>query len=170
MPHTFTAELLKYGQNGEKTAWTFIEMPPELTDVLKPGQRTSFRVKGLIDRHSIRQVALIPVGAGTFILVVNAAMRRAIGKEEGATVQVTLTVDDEPLAESADLMLCLADDPAAAAFFDSLAPGHQRYYAKWIDGAKTPGTKAKRIAQAIQGFSMGLGYSEMIRYYKNRSE
>ena len=168
MPVTFTTSLLKYGPNGEKTGWTYIEIPTTLTDALKPGQRTSFRVKGLLDTYPLRQVALIPIGDGTFIIPINATMRRAIRKEEGATVVVELDVDDEPFAQSADLLTCLADDPIAQSFFDSLAAGHQRYYTNWIESAKTAETKAKRIAQAVTGFSMGMGYGEMIRYYKNR--
>ncbi|MEZ0540699.1 YdeI/OmpD-associated family protein [Fibrella arboris] len=170
MSVSFKTTLLKFGQNGEKTGWTYIEVPPSLTETLKPGQRTSFRVKGLLDAHPIRQIALLPMGDGLFILVVNATMRRAIRKEEGASVQVTIEADDEPFTQSADLLECLADDPAAQDFFDSLAPGHQRYYTNWIESAKTPQTKAKRIAQAITGFSMGMGYGEMIRYGKKRSQ
>lgn len=168
MPITFKAVLLKYGQNGEKTGWTFIEIPVAIADTLKPGQRTSYRVKGWLDTYPIRQVALIPIGDGTFVIPINATMRRALRKEEGATVQVELAADDDPFTQSADLLACLADDPTAQAFFDSLAPGHQRYYTKWIESAKTAETKAKRIAQAITGFSMGMGYGEMMRYYKNR--
>ncbi|RYF59698.1 MAG: DUF1905 domain-containing protein, partial [Cytophagaceae bacterium] len=96
MPISFKSLLLKFGQNGEKTGWTYIEIPLDLTETLKPGQRTSFRVKGTLDAHPIRQIALLPMGDGTFILVVNATMRRAIRKEEGASVQVMLEVDDEP--------------------------------------------------------------------------
>jgi hypothetical protein len=168
MAITFDTVLLKYGQNGEKTGWTFIEIPPEVAETLKPGQRSSFRVKGSLDAYPIRQVALIPIGDGTFVIPINVTMRRAIRKEEGARVRVVLEVDDEPFTHSADLLACLADDPPAQAFYDSLAAGHQRYYTKWIESAKTAETKAKRIAQAISGFSMGLGYSKMIRYYKNR--
>ncbi|NID11392.1 YdeI/OmpD-associated family protein [Fibrivirga algicola] len=168
MPTSFTATLLKYGPNGEKTGWTYIAILSELAESLKPGQRTSFRIKGWLDTYPLRQVALIPIGDGTFVLPVNATMRRAIRKEEGATVHLSIEVDDEPFTQSADLLACLADDPDAQAYYDSLPPGHQRYYTNWIESAKTANTKAKRITQAITGFLMGMGYSEMIRYYKNR--
>lgn len=170
---TFTAPLLRFDEKGEKTGWTYLVVPQSVTDALKPGQKTSFRVKGLLDTHSISQAALIPMGQtddweGAFILAVNADMRKALRKEAGATVTVTLEADDSPLVNSDDLMACLADDPAGLAFFQSLTPGHQRYYSRWIDEAKTVGTKTKRIAQAMQGFSMGMGYPDMIRYFKNR--
>lgn len=166
----FKTTLLKYGPNGEKTGWTYVEITAELAETLKPGQRTSFRVKGLLDTYPLRQVALIPIGDGTFVLPVNATMRRAIRKEEGSSVQVTLAVDDEPFVQSADLLACLADEPEAQAYFDTLPPRHQRYYTNWIESAKTAATKTKRIAQAITGFSMGMGYGEMIRYFKKQEE
>ena len=170
MPITLKTTLLKYGSNGEKTGWTYIDIPVELAERLKPGQRNSFRVKGWLDTYPLRQVALIPVGEGAFVLPVNAEIRRTIRKEEGAMVQVSLEVDGEPLAQSADLLTCLADDPDAHAYFDSLPPGHQRYYIKWIESAKMPQTKAKRIAQAITGFSLKMDYGDMIRYHKNREK
>ncbi|CCG98727.1 protein of unknown function DUF1905 [Fibrella aestuarina BUZ 2] len=175
--YTFTAPLLRFAEKGEKTGWTYIVLPLAVTEALKPGRKTSFRVKGLLDAHPISQVALIPMGQqddpdenwnGAFIMAINAGMRKAIGKEAGATLTVSLAVDDSPLVNSGDLMTCLADDPTALAFFESLTPGHQRYYSRWIDDAKTIETKTKRIAQAVQGFTMGLGYPEMIRYFKSR--
>ena len=170
MPVTLKTTLLKYGQNGEKTGWTYVDIPAELAEILKSGQRSSFRVKGLLDTYPLRQVALIPVGEGAFVLPVNANMRRIIRKEAGAMVQLSLEADDEPLAQSADLLTCLADAPDAHAHFDSLPPGHQRYYTKWIESAKTPQTKAKRIAQAITGFSLKMDYGDMIRYHKNQEK
>lgn len=172
-PVTFTAPLLRFEEKGEKTGWTYLVVPLAITDALKPGQKTSFRVKGLLDTYPINQVALIPMGQdedwdGAFIMAVNASMRKGIRKEVGATVSVLLEADDSPLVNSQDLMVCLADDPEALAFFESLTAGHQRYYSRWIDEAKTAETKTKRIAQAIQGFSMGMGYPEMIRYFKSR--
>ena len=86
--------------------------------MLKPGQKTSFRVKGTLDAYAIKLVALIPMGQsgetdGAFIMPVNAIMRRGIRKEAGATVRVELAADNDPMLISADLMTCLADDPAA---------------------------------------------------------
>ena len=166
MALAFTAILLKYGPNGEKTGWTYLELTAEQVRLLKPDQRTSFRVQGTLDTYPIRQVALMPIGDGTFILPINAAMRRGIRKEAGTSVQVWLTVDESTFTPSADLLLCLADDPVAEAFFNALAAGHQRYFSNWIDSAKTADTRARRIAQAVTGCSLGLSYSEMIRHFK----
>ena len=173
---TFTALLQRFDQKGEKTGratlgWTYIEIPIDVSEALKPGQRTSFRVKGTLDAFAINLIALIPMGqsGGTdsaFIMPVNAEMRRGIQKETGTTVRVELEVDDSPMPVSADLMVCLADDPAALDFFNSLPKGHRNYFSNWIEDAKTVETKTKRIAQAVTGLSMGMGYGEMVRYFK----
>ena len=102
----------------------------------------------------------------TFIMGINAVMRRGLCKEKGATVRVCFKLDDAPLPLSADLMACLDDDPVALEFFQTLPKGHQNYFSKWIEEAKTSETKTKRITQAVRGLSMGMGYSEMIRYFK----
>lgn len=171
---TFSSLLRRFDEKGEKTGWTFIAIPFAISNTLKPGQRTSFRVKGTLDTYPIAQVALLPMGPsdqdvdGAFIVPINASMRKALRKEAGATITVTLEADDSPLMNSDDLMACLTDHPDALAFFETLTPGHQRYYSRWIDDAKTVDTKTKRITQAIQGFVMGMGYPEMIRYFKSR--
>jgi hypothetical protein len=163
---TFTALLQRFAQKGEKTGWTYIDIPIEVSEALKPGQKTSYRVKGKLDAFAIRQVALVPMGDGTFIMAVNADMRRGIRKEEGATVRVELAVDNDPMPLSSDLMTCLADDTTALSFFNTLSKGHQTYFSNWIEEAKTVETKTRRITQAVMGLSMGLGYGEMIRYFK----
>ena len=168
---TFTALLQRFDQKGEKTGWTYIEIPIDVSESLKPGQKTSFRVKGTLDAFPIKLVALIPMGTsngstGAFIMPVNATMRRGIRKEAGATVRVELDADNDPMPLSADLLECLADDPTALDFFNTLAKGHQVYFSNWIEEAKTVETKTKRLTQAVTGLSMGFGYGEMVRYFK----
>jgi len=164
----FKAVLQKFEEKGEKSGWTYIEIPLEVTHELNPGIRTSFRVKGKIDSHPLNQTALIPMGEGTFILPTNADIRRAIRKQEGATATLELALDESPLALSEDLINCLADDSEALAFFENLPKSHQNYYSKWVESAKTTETKVKRITQAVWGLAHGLGYGEMIRYFKKK--
>jgi hypothetical protein len=167
---TFTAILQKFDKKGEKTGWTYLEIPAHLAQELNPDTKTSYRVKGHLDEFPIKLVALLPMGDGGFIMPVNADMRKGIYKKEGASVKVAIEVDTDPLPLSADLLDCLADEPAALAFFNTLPKGHQNYYSKWIEDAKTTETKTKRITQAVKGLAMGLGYGEMIRYFKGMKE
>jgi hypothetical protein len=70
---SFTTTILKFGQQGEKTGWTYILIPAELAGQLKPGHKKSFRVKGRLDQYPIKGVALLPMGEGDFIMALNAA-------------------------------------------------------------------------------------------------
>lgn len=99
-------------------------------------------------------------------MAINASMRKAIGKNKGAMVQVQLTEDKAIQTLSPELLECLNDDPAAMAFFKTLAPSHQAYFSKWIESAKTDSTRTTRIAQAVNGLSRNMGYGELIRSLK----
>ena len=47
----FSAILLKFQEQGEKTGWTYIEVPAEIAQQLKPNNKKSFRVKGYFDDY-----------------------------------------------------------------------------------------------------------------------
>src|ERR1043165_2081102 len=155
-----TTMMKRFDRQGEKTGWTYIEIPADLVQKLKPGNRKEFKVKGKLDKLVINRVSLLPMGGGLFILPVNAAMRKAIGKRHGAMVDVQLTEDKSEFVFNSDLMDCLNDEPGAFNFFKTLSGSHQRYFSKWIDSAKTEQTKAKRIAQAVNALAKNLGYPE----------
>lgn len=160
---TFTTRIHKFAKQGEKTGWTYIEITATQALQIKPDTKAGYRVKGKIDQHSIRQVALLPMGEGRFIIPLNATMRKAIGKKEGEKVTVRLSVDESAFVHSAELMQCLEDEPALLKVFKALPGSHQKYYSKWIDSAKTEATKAKRIAMALDSFAKGQNFGEMLR-------
>lgn len=162
----FTAILKKFAEAGDKTGWTYLEIPAEIAAKLKPGMKQSFRVKGTIDKHPISQTALLPAGEGAFILPVNAAMRKGIGKKQGASVLLNLEEDTQVYVMNADFVDCLSDLPEAKAYFESLAPSHRRYFSKWIDDAKTEETRARRIAACLNALERRMNYGEMIRSLK----
>lgn len=162
----FTAILKKFESQGEKTGWTYLEVPATIAAKIKPGVKKSFRVKGLLDAYPIKQIALVPMGEGDYIMAVNAAMRKAIGKRQGAAVKVQLEEDQEEFKMNEDFLACLQEEPRAQTFFQSLAPSHQRYFSKWIADAKTEETLARRIAQTISAMLKGMSYGEMIRALK----
>jgi Domain of unknown function (DUF1905)/Bacteriocin-protection, YdeI or OmpD-Associated len=166
----FTAILLQFGQQGDKTGWTYITIPADIAEEIKPGNKKSFRVKGRLDNFKIKSVALMPAGNGSFIMAVNAGMRKGIGKRKGAMVEVSIEEDKAPVKLNEDFLSCLADEPPAQKFFDSLPPGHRNYFSKWIDSAKTDLTRTKRIALAVSALSRGLGYPEMIREDKAKRD
>ncbi|MEJ7586330.1 MAG: YdeI/OmpD-associated family protein [Ferruginibacter sp.] len=166
----FNAIIERFEQQGEKSGWTYIRIPAATAEKLQTGNKKSFRIKGKLDAHSISGISLIPIGGGDFILTLNTALRKAIGKSKGAMVKVQLAVDKIPYMINAALTECINDEPGALVFFKSLPTAHQNYFSKWIDSAKTEATKVKRIARAVTALSRQMGFSEMFHANKNETD
>ncbi|MBK7149280.1 MAG: DUF1905 domain-containing protein [Bacteroidetes bacterium] len=160
------ARIEKFAEQGEKTGWTFVTIPAQEAQKLKPGFKKSFRVKGTIDQFAVRQTALIPIGEGDYILPLNQTIRKAIGKSKGHEVQLRLAADDSAFEMNADLVACLEDDALAQANFKKLSGSEQKYFSKWVDSAKTDATKSKRIVQTLHAMHQGFHYGQMIRSLK----
>ena len=164
----FTTTILKFARQGEKTGWTYIEIPADIAQQLKPGNKKSFRVKGKLDNYFFKSVALLPMGNGNFIMPINATLRKVIGKHHNAMLHVQLEEDPAPVLLNTELMECLADEPDAIIFFKSLPKSHQNYFSKWIESAKTEPTKAKGIAQTVTAMLRGQGFSQMMQSLKKQ--
>lgn len=162
----FKSTIHKFEKQGEKTGWTYIEIPADIAQQLMPENKKSFRVKGKLDDHSIKGVALLPMGGGSFIMPLNSAMRKGIGKRQGAQLQIKLEVDTKGYELNKEFMECLADEPKALEFFKTFPRSVQNYYSKWIESAKTEPTRTKRIALSITALSRKMHYAEMIRSLK----
>jgi len=159
----FTHSIQQFSQQGEKTGWSYISIPQDIAEKLKPGFKKSFRVKGKLDAYPIRQQALLPMGNGEFILPLKASLRKAIHKNKGAMVKCILEEDAKPLKISGELSACLADAPKAEKKFMSLPHSHQMYYSNWIESAKTVQTKAKRIGLTILSMEKNMTFAEILK-------
>ena len=166
----FNAVILKFDQQGEKTGWSYIKVSAAIAGKLKPDNKRSFRVKGLIDEHKIQKVGLIPMGEGDFILAVNATIRKAIRKKKGDRVKVQLELDNAVIKPPDDLMECLADEPSALKFFKSLNKSHQNYFGTWVRSAKTEATRTRRIVQIVNAMAKSMNFGEMVRALKQERE
>lgn len=166
----FTATIEKFTNKGEKSGWTYFTIPEDIAQELQPGNRKTFRVKGKLDRYAIKFVAILPMGDGSFIMPLNQAMRKGIGKKQGAMLEVQLSVDTSEFVFDPDFMACLEDEPKALAFFKSIPLSFQKYFSNWIASAKTEPTKTKRIAQALTALSKHQNFGEMIRSLKKQKE
>jgi Domain of unknown function (DUF1905)/Bacteriocin-protection, YdeI or OmpD-Associated len=167
----FNTTIRQFAQQGEKTGWTYVEVPAKIATQLKPGNKKTFRVKGKLDNYRIAGIALIPMGGGNFIMALNASMRKQLRKEKGAPLSLQLEVDSKAQQVSRELLECLGDEPKALEFFNKLPRSHQQYFSKWIDGAKTEPTRSKRIGKAVTALAHGLHFGQMLRILnQNRAE
>jgi hypothetical protein len=167
---SFKAVLKKFAEHGEKTGWTYLQVPASVAEKLLPGNRQSFRVKGKLDHYEINLVALVPMGEGNFIMAVNATMRKALKKQKGDEVKVQLEVDYSELKPPEDLIECLKDEPIALENFKGLPGSHRNYFTRWIGSAKTDQTRARRIAQAVSGLAQGRNFAEVMRAIKKQKQ
>lgn len=164
----FEAVIEKTLQEGEKYGWTYVIIPAPVAQQINPGVKTIYRVKGRVGAYNCRQVALLPCGEGKYMLPLNAAMRKEIGRGVGETMQLFLEIDTEEPPMSAELLEALSYDRAAENFFLSLSKSHQRYYSNWVDSAKTFETKSKRLAMSVEGCARGMDFGKMMRHFKKK--
>ena len=166
----FTATIHQFSEQGEKTGWMYIEIPIDIAQALKPGNKKSFRVKGKLDKYAIAGVALVPMGGGRFIMAFNAAMRKGTQKKKGAMLEVQLLLDNNLLEPTPDFIECLADEPKAKAHFEKLKPSHRNYFIKWMAGVKSETAVAKRMATVITALSKGEDAVAMFQRIKAERE
>ena len=76
----FSTTIEKFDKQGEKTGWTYIEIPVDMAEQINPSIRVSYRVKGILDKIKINQVTILPMGEGNFIMPLNADIRKKLKK------------------------------------------------------------------------------------------
>ena len=80
------------------------------------------------------------------------SIRESLGKGAGDTVEVALVRDKAPreVDVPADLSAALEREPGAAAAFEALSYSHRREYVRWVEEAKRPETRQRRIAGTLE--------------------
>ena len=161
-----TTIIQQFQEQGEKTGWTYITIPSDIAQQLKPGNKKEFRVKGKLDNFSIKRKAILPMGEGNFMMPLDANTRKNIGKRKGSALTIKIEVDNSTMQISKELMDCMTDEPKALEFFSSLNKSHQGYFNNWIKSAKTEPTKARRIAQTIDALLKHRHFGQMMQALK----
>jgi uncharacterized protein YdeI (YjbR/CyaY-like superfamily) len=75
---------------------------------------------------------------------------------DGASVDVILAPDGHQIETvSPDIAAALTAEPQARAFFESVAPFYRNNYIRWIESAKRPETRSRRIAEMVELLKAG---------------
>ena len=127
---------------------TGIEVPTSVVDALAAGKRPPVRVT--LHEHTYRTT--VARMGGRFLVPVSAEVRKAAGVIAGDELDVGIELDDAPRTVDvpADLAAALAEAPAAAQAWEKLAYTHQKAWARSVEDAKKPETRARRIAAAVE--------------------
>ena len=167
----FNTTILQFNEQGDKTGWTYIEVPADLAQQIHPDSKQAFRVKGWLDDFAITGISLLPMGQGNYIMALRNEIRKAIHKSKGAMLRVRLEFDaDFKIETPDDLLDCFEFEPEAHDFFNSLSKSHWGYFIKWINDAKTEQTRANRIANTINAMVRRMDYGAMLREQKKLRE
>lgn len=77
-------------------------------------------------------------------------LRDSNGIAPGSQVAVSLAPEGPQESNlSPDVVAALTKSKAAKAFFDGLPTFYRKNFIRWIEGAKKPETRAKRIAEMM---------------------
>jgi hypothetical protein len=132
---------------------TGIVVPSKLVEELDAGKRPAVvvGVNGYEYRNTVGSMG------GKHMISVSAAIRNATGLKAGDPITVTLTVAEGPrnVDVPADFATAMKKYAGTRAFFDNLSNSLQRYHIDSINSAKTPETRQRRIAKAVDLFRAG---------------
>ena len=163
---TFKSIINRFSSKGEKTGWTYVDIPKDIISKLRLPDRKGFRIKGIIDNVKIEKLSTYPTGDGNFIIAINNELKKKLGKKEGAMVSVKFEIDASKAPQSKELIAALKEDKIALEQFRSLTLSHQNYFHRYVVTAKGMDTKAGRIVNVINAMYRKQNFGEMIRSLK----
>lgn len=133
---------------------TGIETPEDVMAFLGGGKR--YPVSVTVDGYSYRST--VSWYKGAYMIPLSSEHRQGAGVAGGDRVTVDVMLDDAPreVPLPPDLDETIDDD--ARAFFASLPPSGKKAFTVWIEAAKKPETRARRVDAAAQ----------MLREHKKR--
>jgi hypothetical protein len=113
------------------------------------GAKAVHHVNGTVSECRVR-VTIAPSGSG-WAFTLNPSRMRGIGIAAGSDVMVELAPEGPQRGDlAADISAALAANPAAGAFFDTLAQFYRRAYLRYIDATtRRPDLRAARIAEVV---------------------
>jgi Domain of unknown function (DUF1905)/Bacteriocin-protection, YdeI or OmpD-Associated len=137
----FTADLERAG--------TSSAMLPIPFDVKEAFGRARPPVRVTIRGHTWRTTPA--VYGGVSYIGLNKEVRAAAGVDVGDRVRVELELDTEPrTVELPDELRRALEKSGLRATFDALSFTHRREYGEWVEGAKRPDTRTRRVAETVR--------------------
>lgn len=126
----------------------YIAIPFDVEKVY--GTKGQVKVRVTFESHPYRGV-IANMGTGCHIIGVRKDIRKAIGKEVGDVVNVTIEKDEEERIVDVpkDLKNLLSKNLKAKVFYDSLSFTNRKEYSVWISAAKKEETREKRLKDTL---------------------
>ena len=150
----FTATLFRPVETAKSGSWTFLTLPKEASEKLPSRNMTS--VEGTINGFPF-QATLEPDGKAGHWLKVDQKLSEAAGAQAGDLVMLEFVpAAEEPEPEApAELTIALAAAPKALALWSDITPIARRDWIQWINSARRPETRVRRIENACNMLAAG---------------
>jgi Bacteriocin-protection, YdeI or OmpD-Associated/Domain of unknown function (DUF1905) len=120
------------------------------------GAKAEHPVGGTVNGRRVRG-RIVP-GGGGWVFILTPMWMRDAGVATGDDVIIELSPEGPQRGDLADdVAAALEANPAAAAFFDTLAQFYRRAYLRWIDATtRRPELRAARIAEVVDLLAAGV--------------
>ena len=92
------------------------------------------------------------------MLLVRSDVRAQLGEPQaGDSIHVRLELDSAPrlVALPEDVAALVEENPGAAATWESLSPSRRKEFATWIEEAKRPETRQRRVQETVARLARG---------------
>jgi Domain of unknown function (DUF1905)/Bacteriocin-protection, YdeI or OmpD-Associated len=129
-----------------------VTIVPILFDVERAfGLKNRVDIKGTLDGLPIQRT-ILPAGDGTHYIVLNAAMRKALGKGNGDEVFVEIEPDETyKNVEIPDFLLYeLEENTVAKAEYARTSPSNRRWMTQYLTDVKSLDAKANRVLKVLE--------------------
>jgi hypothetical protein len=151
-PISFTAVIQRNTDVANSSAW--INFPYDLKETYGVGNLVPY--KATFDGRVVYQGSLAKMGGPNAMILLRKDVRAELGKEPGQSVEVAVELDDKPreLTVAADVKEAL-QDAGLWEKFSGLAYTHRKEYVQWIEDAKKPETRLKRVQKMCEMLAAG---------------
>jgi hypothetical protein len=148
--YRFKARLFRDPKAPKTGSWALLEIPTIVSREL----RGMTKVEGTMNGHPFR-APLEPNTSGGYLLRVNNAMREGAGAGEGDTVKLAILGPEPEPTVPADLRSAFKTSSQAKSLWSDLTILGRLDWVRWIEAAKTPQTRARRITRTVEQLSEG---------------
>lgn len=142
--YKFTAKLIKTNRGGYG-----VEFPYDVRAEFGTGGMVKVKTKigGIAYRGS-----LTPMGGSNHMLIVLKDIRAKLGIKENDEINIEIKQDTEERVVTIpeDLMNLFKKNKKAKEVFDGMSYTHRKEYANWINEAKKPETRERRLSKTIE--------------------
>ena len=157
------AQLFEHPKTAKTDFQTLLNVPEWVSKQFP--SRGMTKVEGTINGHPFR-AALEPNTSGSHWLHVNKAMLKGAGTHAGDTVRLAILGPEPEPTVPADLWVALTASHEAKTLWDNLTTMGRRDWVRWIESAKQPETRDRRVTRTVEQLSSGKRRACCVNVYE----